>query len=115
MKKKTKEIPIYTADQVFAIAKLLGLVFDMSKSVDQAQRALYSIALDLEVIFSNKRKVVKKSPSLFEMDKKYNVKLKYHEELSLCQIITSMLHIVSDVKAHNDLLIVRNYLHEKIQ
>jgi hypothetical protein len=113
MKKKTKT-PIYTADQVFAIAKLLDQVFNLFPATTQEQKAIRSIAFDLEEKFSKKRKQLIKSNNLFELDKLHKLGLKYHEELALLKIISSLLDTVNDPKPKNDLRIVLNYLDEKL-
>ena len=113
MKKQTKT-PIYTADQVFAIAKLLEQVFNLYPAITCDQKAVRSIAFDLEEKFSNKRKQLIKTHSLFELDKTHKIKLKYHEELALQRIITDLLETVNDIKPKNDLRIVSNYLHQKL-
>lgn len=113
MKKKPK-IPIYTADQVFAIAKLLEQVFNLYPATTQEQKSIRSIAFDLEEKFSDKRKKLIKTQTLFEQDKTHSIKLKYHEELALQTIISDLLDIVDEIKAKNDLRIVSNYLHQKL-
>ncbi|MDN3673100.1 hypothetical protein QWY99_08575 [Flavobacterium branchiarum] len=113
MKKKTKT-PIYTADQVFAIAKLLDQVFNLFPATTQEQKSIRSIAFELEEKFSKKRKELIKSNNLFEQSKKHKVSLKYHEELALLKIISSLLDTVNDPKPKNDLRIILNYLDEKL-
>jgi hypothetical protein len=112
MKKKTKT-PIYTADQVFAIAKLLGLVFELYPSVNKEQKMMRSIAYDLEEKFSSKKKSIIKKSDLFS-DTTHKMSLKFHEEVALCKIVTDMLEMVTELKPKNDLRIVRNYLDEKL-
>jgi hypothetical protein len=113
MKKKNPKIPIYTADQVFAIAKLLGLVFELYPTVNAEQKAKRSIAFDLEEKFSKKKKQIIKSNSLFETDTLHKMSLKYHEEFALSSIIGDMLEMVTEIKPKNDLRIVLNYLSPK--
>jgi len=114
MKKKTNKIPIYTADQVFAIAKLLEQVFNLYPATTQDQKSVRSIAYDLEEKFSAKRKQLIKSNNLFELDKLHKIKLKYHEELTLLKIISSLIDTVNDAKSTNDLRIVSIYLDGKL-
>lgn len=114
MSKKQPKTPIYTADQVFAVAKLLEQVFNLYPATTPDQKAIRSIAFDLEEKFSSKRKQLIKSNNLFEVGKMHKLKLKYHEELALQNIITDLLETVIDIKPKNDLLIVRDYLHQKL-
>lgn len=111
--KKSPKNPIYTADQVFAIAKLLEQVYNLFPATTPEQKSLRSIAFDLEELFSAKRKKLIKANSLFEQDKTYSIKLKYHEEHALQTIIANLLNTVNDVKAKTDLRIVSDYLHQK--
>ena len=111
---KSTKIPIYTADQVFAIAKLLEQVYNLYPATTYEQKATRSIVFDLEEKFSIKRKQLIKTNSLFEVDVTHKIKLKYHEELALQRVITDLLDTVNDIKPKNDLLIVRNYLHQKL-
>lgn len=114
MKKKQKPIEPYTADQIFSVAKLLEQVYNLYPATTAEQKSIRSIAFDLEEKFSTKRKQLIKSNNLFEVGKTQKLKLKYHEELALQKIITDLLETVNDIKAKNDLLIVRNYLHQKL-
>lgn len=113
MKKKTPKKNIYTADQVFAIAKLLEQVYHLYPATTPEQKSLRSIAFELEETFSAKRKKLIKSNDLFEQDKTHSIKLKYHEEWALQTIIADLLSTVTDIKAQNDLRIVSDYLHQK--
>jgi NAD-dependent SIR2 family protein deacetylase len=108
------KLEIYTADQVFAVAKLLEQVYNLYPATTPEQKATRSIAFDLEEKFSSKRKQLIKNNNLFEVGKTHKIKLKYHEELALQKIITDLLDTINDIKPKNDLLIVRNYLHQKV-
>jgi NAD-dependent SIR2 family protein deacetylase len=108
------KLEIYTADQVFAVAKLLEQVYNLYPATTPEQKATRSIAFDLEEKFSSKRKQLIKNNNLFEVGKTHKMKLKYHEELALQKIITDLLDTINDIKPKNDLLIVRNYLHQKV-
>lgn len=109
MAKKEKS-KIYTADQIFAVSKLLEQVYDLYPATTREEKAVRSVAFDLEEKFSNKRKQLIKKNSLFEVDKLHKIDLKYHETATLVQIIYSLLETVNDIKAKNDLRIVANYL-----
>jgi hypothetical protein len=113
MKKKAK-IPIYTADQVFAIAKVLDQVYNLFPATTQEQKSTRSIAFELEEKFSKKRKELIKSNNLFEQGKTHKIALKYHEDFALLKIISSLLDTVNDLKLKNDLRLVLNYLDEKL-
>lgn len=114
MKKKTAKNPIYTADQIFAVSKLLEQVYNLYPATTRCEKTLRSIAFDLEEKFSAKRRQLIKKNSLFEADLKHNIALKFHEQDALVQIINSFINTVNDVKPKNDLLIVLVYLDEKL-
>lgn len=103
-----------TADQVFAISKLLEQVFNLYPAITYSQKATRSIAYDLEEKFSAKCKEIVKKSSLFEANKTYKITLKYHEALCLQRIINNLLTTVIAVKPANDLRTIHDYLHQKL-
>jgi hypothetical protein len=108
------KIAIYTADQVFAVAKLLEQVYNLYPATTPEQKATRSIAFDLEEKFSSKRKQLIKNNNLFEVGKTYKMKLKYHEELALQRIIFDLLATVNSDKPKFDLQTVHDFLHKKL-
>lgn len=114
MKKKNPKSHIYTADQVFAIAKLLGLVYELYPAINSQQKLIRSLAFELEEKFTKKKKQIIKAHNLFEDSNTYKMSLKYHEEFALSTIISDMLEMVTEIKPKNDLRIVSNYLHQKL-
>ena len=114
MEKNKPKTPIYTADQVFAIVKLLEQAYDLYPATTSEQKSIRSIAFDLEEKFSAKRKQLIKTNSLFELDKTHKIKLKYHEEFTLLRIITDLIETVNVIKPKNDLRIVSNFLDQKL-
>jgi hypothetical protein len=108
------KIELYTSDQVFAVAKLLEQVYNLSPSTTSDQKATRSIAFDLEEKFSSKRKQLIKNNNLFEVGKTYKMKLKYHEELALQRIIFDLLATVNAEKPKFDLQNILNFLNQKL-
>ena len=105
---------IYTADQVFAIAKLLEQVYNLYPTVTAEQKIIRSIAFDLEEKFNNKRKQLIKKDSLFDAGKKYKMALKFHEENALKCIIYDLIKTVNADKPKFDLQTVHDALHKKL-
>lgn len=110
MKVETK----LTADQIFAVAKLLEQVFNLYPAITYSQKATRSIAYDLEEKFSAKCKDIVKKSSLFEANKTYKMTLKYHEALCLQRIINNLITTVNTVKSANDLRTIHDFLHQKL-
>jgi hypothetical protein len=102
-----------TADQVFAVEKLLNQVYDLFPSVDCEQLAVRSIAFDLAEQFTAKRKALIKKNSLFDVNKKYKMSLKYHEAVALRKIIGNLIETVNDIKSTNDLRMLYHFLHKE--
>jgi hypothetical protein len=108
------KIEPYTADQIFAVSKLLEQVYNLYPATTKDQKAVRSIAFDLEEKFSSKRKQLIKNHTLFEDQKRHKVKLKYHEELALQRIIFDLLGTVNAEKPKFDLQNVHDWLHKKL-
>jgi hypothetical protein len=102
-----------TADQVFAVAKLLQQVYDLFPSVNCEQLSVRSIAFDLDEKFTAKRKALLKKNTLFDVGKEYELSLKYHEAVALRKIISNLIETVNDVKSTNDLRMLHHFLHQK--
>ncbi|WP_291122747.1 hypothetical protein [Flavobacterium sp. UBA6046] len=113
LNKKTKN-KVYTADQIFAVAKLLQQVYDLYPAITIDQKATRSIAFDLEEKFSSKRKQLIKNHTLFEDKSTHKIKLKYHEELGLQRIIFDLINTVNSQQAKFNLQVVHDYLHQKL-
>lgn len=113
MKKKQKIIEPYTADQIFAVAKLLEQVYNLYPATTTDQKATRSIAFDLEEKFNGKRKQLIKNHNLFEDKKTHKMKLKFHEELALQRIIFDLINTVNAVEPKRSLQVVHDYLHQK--
>jgi hypothetical protein len=103
-----------TADQVFALEKLLQQVYNLYPATTQEQKATRSIAFDLDEKFSSKRKQIIKNNNLFEQKKRYKISLKYHEALALQRIIFDLLDTVNSEKPKFDLKNVHDFLHQKL-
>lgn len=107
--------PKLTADQVFAVAKLLEQVYETYPSSNPDQKLVRSISFDLADKFTTKQRTVYKSNSLFDTKKKYKMTLKYHEAFTLYAIVQYFLPMIpKEEKAHNDLLKLSTYLHPKL-
>lgn len=104
---------IYTADQVFAVHKLLEQVYNLYPATTQEQKAIRSIAYDLEEKFSSKHKRLIKSHSVFDDKKTHKIKLKFHEELALKTIINDLINTVNAPSPKRNLQTVHDYLHQK--
>lgn len=102
-----------TADQVFAVTKLLQQVYDLFPSVNCDQLSVRSIAFDLDDQFTAKRKALLKKNTLFDLDKKYKMSLKYHEAVALHRIIGNLIETVNDIKQTNDLRMLYHFLMQK--
>ncbi len=102
-----------TADQVFAVAKLLENVYELFPATSSEQKVTRSIAFDLEEKFSSKRKQLIKQNSLFEIAKKHKIELKFHEAFALKDVINSLIELVNNVGSKNDLQIVHDFLHKE--
>lgn len=104
-----------TADQIFAVAKLLEQVYETYPSNNPNEKLVRSISFDLSDKFTSKQRTVYKSNSLFDVKKKYKIALKYHEAFTLHAIIQYFLpSIPKNEKAYNDLLQLSNKLHQQI-
>lgn len=114
MKKKLKPIKPYTADQIFAIAKLLEQVYNLYPATTSEQKATRSIAFDLEEKFSTKLKLLIKKNDIFQAGKVHKINLKYHEELALQRIIFDLINSVNADEPKRNLQAVHDYLHQKI-
>lgn len=107
------KIELYTADQIFAVAKLLEQVYDLFPATTTEQKATRSIAFDLEEKFNSKRKQLIKNHNLFETAKTHKMKLKYHEELALRRIIFDLINTVNTPESKRNLQVVHDVLHQK--
>ncbi len=113
-KTRKAEIKVYTADQIFAVAKLLENVYNLYPAITHDQKTIRSIAFDLEEKFSEKRKQLIKNHNLFEDKKTHKIKLKYHEEHALQRIIFDLIGAVDAGKPKFDLQNVHDYLHKRL-
>lgn len=104
---------IYTADQIFAVAKLLQQVYELYPATTSEEKAIRSIAFDLEEKFTCKRKQLIKKNDLFEAGKIHKIKLKFHEELALQRIIFDLINTVNSIEPKRSLQLVHDYLHQK--
>lgn len=104
----------YTADQIFAVAKLLEQVYNLYPATTSDEKLTRSIAFDLEEKFAAKRKQLIKKNDLFEARKVHKIKLKYHEELALQRIIFDLINSVNADEPKRNLQAVHDYLHKKL-
>lgn len=111
MKVETK----LTADQIFAVAKLLEQVYETYPSANPDQKLTRSISFDLADKFTAKQRSVYKSNSLFDAKKRYKMTFKYHEAFTLYAIVQYFLPMIpKNEKAQNDLLMLSNKIHIKL-
>lgn len=107
---KTKVTP----DQILALEKLMEQLPQFTPS-QELQKVTKSIMTDVsDKIHVRYRKIIK-SQDLFNSKKKIALELKYHEAFATTIFIELMLPTIPTLeKAHNDLLMFRNYLHPKL-
>ena len=60
-------------DTIFATARLLEQVYEMSNAIGQSEKLIRSISYDVADAFLSKQKAVRKKQSLFEDKKKYKI------------------------------------------
>jgi hypothetical protein len=103
-----------TVDQIFAVAKLTGQVYNLEIPTDKGKKFLLSIAFDVADIFAAKQKTLHKKASLFDQNKKPKVTLKLHEASALESIISDLLHTVND--DYNKVILdkLKNELNQKL-
>lgn len=105
----------FTADQVFATAKLLEQVYHAYPTQEATQKVHRSIAFDIADKFTTKQRKLYQSKHLFDDKKKHQITLKYHEANTLHTCIQYFLPFIPKAqKAHNDLLQISNTLHQKL-
>ena len=85
-----------TADQVFAVAKLMETVYD-SIPTDAQHKLLRSIALDVADIYIKKQHSLYKKQSLFDAKKLHKITLKFHEAYALHKVLESFIYTVNDI------------------
>ena len=102
-----------TADQIFATAKLLELVYE-SKPVDTNQKLMRSIAMDVADKFTSKQITLYSSQNLFDNKKKHKMTLKFYEAYALHSVIELLLHTVNDLLKRTILQKLLNELNQKL-
>lgn len=107
---KTKVTP----DQIIALETLLEQLPNFNPT-EQMAKLTKSIITDVaDKVHSRYRKVIK-SHDLFDSKKTVGLVLKYHEAVAITIFIELMLPGISpSLKKHNDLLMLHNYLHQKL-
>lgn len=107
---KTKVTP----DQILALEKLMAQLPQFTPN-QELQKATKSIMADVsDKIHVRYRKIIT-SHDLFNSKKKIAMELKYHEAFATTIFIELMLPTIPILeKAHNDLLMFRNYLHQQL-
>lgn len=107
---KTKVTP----DQIMALEKLMQQLPNF-KPTQELQKVTKSIITDVADKVHSRYRKISKSPNLFNEKKKTTIELKYHEAFALTVFIELQLPTIPTMeKAHNDLLMLRNYLHPKL-
>ncbi len=102
-----------TADQVFAIAKLMEQVYE-SKPILTNEKLMWSIAMDVADKFTKKQHLIYSNQSLFDNKKKHKISLKYHESFALHYAIEALLHSVNDIYNNTILKKVLATLNQKL-
>jgi hypothetical protein len=102
-----------TADQVFALAKLLEQVYD-TKPTTSIEKMIWSICMDIASKFTKKQLDLYSKQSLFDTKKKHNVSLKFHEAYSLHCAIESCINNENDIYSSTILRKVLATLNQKL-
>lgn len=102
-----------TADQVFAVAKLLEQVY-YSHPIDTNQKIMRSIAIDVADKFTSKQITLYSNQNLFDSKKKHKMTLKFYEAFALHSVIELFLHTVNDLLKTTILQKLLNDLNQKL-
>jgi hypothetical protein len=102
-----------TADQVFAVAKLMQQVYEF-KPTETQQKLMRSIAIDVADKYTNKQVAIYSKQSLFDVKKLYKISLKFHEAYALCSVLKLFIHSVNDVYSNTILNKIIAILDQKL-
>ncbi len=95
MKIKTK----INNDTLIALDKYLNQVYQILP-VQGIGKVWISIGMDLADTFNKKVRTIQKQSSIFDVKKKHNISLKYHEAWALKELLITLLQYI---KKENDL------------
>ena len=103
-----------TTDQIILIDTMLNAL-RKSKPADIQQKAMHSIVSDFtEKIHQRYRKLAVEG-DIFSSKKTVIMQVKYHEVFSLFLIIQMSMEVYAkESKEHNDFLMLKNMLHQKL-
>lgn len=103
-----------TPDQIFALDKLMEQLPDYQPK-KELEKVTKSILMDCEDKIHTRYRKILKSQDIFNQNKTVSLELKYHEAFALTIFIELQLPTIPALeKKHNDLLMLRNYLHPKL-
>ena len=85
-----------TADQVFAVAKIMEQVYE-TNPIDTQQKIMRSIAIDVADKYTNKQHAIYSKQSLFDVKKLHKITLKFHEAYALLSVLELLISTVNDV------------------
>lgn len=104
-----------TPDQVFALEEIMKHLPKFTPT-QELEKVTKSIILEVADKINVKYRKIVKSHDLFNARTKISFELKYHEAFALVVYTELMLPAIdSTTKPHNDLLMLHNHLHQKIQ
>lgn len=104
-----------TSDQIFAAATLFENIYQAAMPNTIKDKVTRSISFEISDKLTSKKHSLYKSNNLFEVKKKHKITFKYHEANTLYEVIEYFLPEYSkEGKAHNDLFMLKNTIHQKL-
>ena len=102
------------ADTINAVVRLLEKIYELPSPTRQPDKLTRSITYDVIEVLLSKQKTIRKKQTLFDVQKKHKITLKYHEAFVLHIVINELIFNVTDDYTKMLLNKLSGEIHQKI-